>query len=284
MVAPAESFSSSPWRDAPDPATYQLPDGRLLGSRRRAPVLPCSCASYQEPEDPLGAIIERWRQDRNRWSSGRRLKRAVEQGFAKHLGERGRWLRVSKRDVEAGEMARLWSRFVRDGLLPAYPGFGDWLRVTGVTKTGVAHAHVVWFGCFVPHGWLKENWGRFSGGDDSVWVDQVEQTGYGVGRYLSRQFVDYLAGQGVRAKWSCSVGWRSGGSGTANDRASAPARPVVGGPDPIRRAEMGKAALEFVASKSYRRSPKQVFKLTPEGGWRSSDCIGDIFAELRRRY
>lgn len=120
------------------------------------------------------------------------------------MGQRARWLRVSQRGIAPGEMARRWVEFSRDVIAPEYE-LEAWLRVTGVTISGIAHAHVVWFGDYVPHDWLKLHWGRFSGGDDSVWTAEVKGSGAGVGKYLSRQFVEYLAGQGVRARWSLSL-------------------------------------------------------------------------------
>jgi hypothetical protein len=122
-------------------------------------------------------------------------------------------------------MARRWVEFHRDHIAPAYPDFGEWFRVTGTTKSGIAHAHVVWFGAYLPKWWLIEKWGRFSGGDDAVWVEAVKgATGGGVARYLSLQFVEYLAGQEVRARWSSSAGWRErrGGEMGLGPRTPAP--------------------------------------------------------------
>jgi hypothetical protein len=151
-------------------------------------------------------------------------------------------------------MARRWVEFQRDHIGPAYPDFGAWFRVTGTTKTAIAHAHVVWFGGYLPKWWLIEKWGRFSGGDDAVWVEAVKgETGGGVARYLSQQFVEYLAGQEVRARWSCSTDWRvSEGSVTGG----APLGDGAGAPDlrgaRLRGAETAKAALEFVRGSWYR--------------------------------
>jgi hypothetical protein len=232
-----------------------------------------------ERDDTLGMILERSRRDHNAWASGRRLRRAVREGFAAHDGERGRWLRVSQRGIEPAAMARRWSLFSRDVLTPAYPWWSDWLRVTGVTKTGHAHAHVVWFGGYLPHDWLVIQWGRFSGGDDAVWLDEVKgHSGAGVSKYLGRQFVEYLSGQGVRARWSASAGWRSPGAPIGRGRAGSP---------PARGAETGKAALEFVRGRWYSPGrpvgggPLPVVYAADDGSLHSMGSVADIIGAAR---
>lgn len=169
-------------------------------------------------------------------------------------------------------MARRWVEFSRDVLQPAYPWWSDWLRVTGTTTSGIAHAHVVWFGEYVPHDWLVINWGRHSGGDDAVWLDEVKgRNGAGVSKYLSRQFVEYLAGQGVRARWSCSTGWRSPGGERGDPAVRVPTSTV------------GKAALEFVAGVWYRGhdGPWPSIHADASGDLHSFESVGDILRRLR---
>jgi hypothetical protein len=174
-------------------------------------------------------------------------------------------------------MARRWSQFSRDVLTPAYPWWADWLRVTGVTKSGIAHAHVVWFGGYLPHDWLVIQWGRFSGGDNAVWLDEVKGSGAGVSKYLSRQFVEYLSGQGVRARWSVSATWRR-----LPGSAPGAGRRVTG----LQAPETGKAALEFVAGGWYRGHDGPlpvIYQDATTGALHSMLSVSDLVPELRGR-
>lgn len=181
-------------------------------------------------------------------------------------------------------MARRWVEFSRDVLQPAYPWWSDWIRVTGVTKSEIAHAHVVFFGGYLPHDWLVINWGRFSGGDDAVWVDEVKGlTGSGVSRYLGRQFVEYLSGQGVRARWSCSSGWRAPRRPEAGGAFARTARPSPGARErALRAAETSRAALEFVQGEWYRGhdGPLPVLARDGSGRLHSQLSIVELFRAL----
>jgi hypothetical protein len=171
-------------------------------------------------------------------------------------------------------MARRWVEFSRDVLAPAYPWWGDWLRVTGATKSGIAHAHVVWFGGYLPHDWLVINWGRFSGGDDSVWLDEVKgSSGAGVSKYLGRQFVEYLAGQGVRARWSKSQTWLS--------RDASGRLPGVAGRGPSARPGAS-SGLDFVQSQWYRGhdGPVPAIWTTSDGQNHTALRLGELLQIL----
>jgi hypothetical protein len=260
----------------PNLADYLLPDGRRRGFRT-SPFFCSSTASQLEREDgryrskvvaDVGRyqIWDRWHRDRLNWASSRRLKAALLAGFAERLGERGRWLRVSQRGVTVAALARRWSSFARDHVRPEFGSF-EWLRVTGITESGIPHVHVVWFGPYIPQAWLQTRWGDYTDGDGIAYCAIVKGEGHGVAKYLSRQFVEYLSGQGVRARWSSSKGWR---------------HPEGLGGSKRRGAVLGADALRFVNSKAYRghSGPLPVFYTDADGHLRSRLSLPALLAAL----
>jgi hypothetical protein len=265
----------------PSLSEYLLPDGRRRGFRTR----PFFCPSTAAQLEPLGRfvdrrtedggryeVLDRWYRDRLNWASARRLRASVRAGFAERPGERGRWLRVSQRGVTVTTLARRWSAFARDHLRPAIGEF-DWLRVTGMTASGIPHVHVVWFGSFIHQGWLQDEWGNYTDGDGIAWCAEVKGQGPGVAKYLSKQFVEYLSGQGVRARWSTSRGWLRAEPGDE-------ARPTASGRDPV-----GASALRFLRSSSYQGHdgpvPAVYVDRVNGGVLRSSLPLGELLAWLR---
>jgi hypothetical protein len=124
-----------------------------------------------------------------------------------------------------------------------------------MTASGIPHVHVVWFGPYIPQAWLQEAWGAYTDGDGFAYCAEVKGQGPGVAKYLSRQFVDYLAGQGIRARWSTSKGWREAAPGGEGD----PRR---------QRAVLSTAALQFLRSSSYRGHDGPVPAIYADAGGR----------------
>jgi hypothetical protein len=175
------------------------------------------------------------------------MSRAAIEGLqvTANLGYRSRWLRVSWPGQTEQAVSRGLSRLVDHAIRPLHPEF-EYLRVIGLTKSGIPHAHTLFRSAEpLPWKWLSEAWGDVAGpGAWRIWVEEISNP-WGTVRYLAKNMVGYLSRQAGESPWSCSRGWRL--------RSALASRTGIKGP-PVR---VGWEALAFVRGPYYSRTRLQ---------------------------
>jgi hypothetical protein len=132
------------------------------------------------------------------------------------------------------------------------------------------HVHLVWFGDYLPKEFLESTWAKWAPETPFVHVADVRGSGSGVAKYLCRQVVEYLLGQGHLARWSTSLGWRSPWARRGPRGSLASLRPS------------SPTGLAFVRSPWYQGhdGPLPVIYVE-DGAFRSSASISELLRAIR---
>jgi hypothetical protein len=156
-------------------------------------------------------VAKTGRRDRRSRRRRAKLYRRVEAGQAAHPGQRMRFMSLPLPEATQQELMVAFKLLVRR-IRRAYGPF-DYKHVTERGRqTGLLHLHVLFYGGFIPQGWLSKTWDDLTGHQ----VVDVRAANPGAAVYMAKTLVGYLTkGEGHSAE---SAGWAGRRLRTLDDR------------------------------------------------------------------